>query len=227
MQELQTTTDLVAKSANEFWQAVGSFLPGLLAAILLIILGAIVAKLGEMVVVRVLELLGINKLREKKRIAKTLKETGLNIDFVGLAGRIVFWVIVIVFVIAAADVMGLTAVGDILRQLVSYVPNVLAAVIILTITIAGGRLAKGGVAGGLKQLSVDYSGLIGSFAQWAIVIFGTVLAIDQLGMDTTILTTNITIIVAGLMLAVGLAFGLGGRNHAERVLDNLVQKNRK
>lgn len=226
MNGAQQTVDLVAESAQEFWQAVGSFLPGLVAAILLIILGALVAKLGEMITVRLLELVGVNRLKNRPQVAKTLQETGLNIDIVNVSGRVVFWVVIVIFAMTAVDVMGLTAMSDVLRALIGYLPNVIAAVVILTVTIAGGRLAKGIIAAGLRQLSIDYAGLIAAVAQWAIVIFGTVLTLDQLGVNTTILTTNLTVIMAGLMLAFGLAFGLGGREHAARALDALTRESR-
>lgn len=227
MDGVRETTDLVAESANEFWQAVGGFVPGLIGAILLIILGALVAKLAEMVVIRVLELLGVNKFRNKKQVSKTLKDTGLDIDIVKLAGRIVFWVVIFVFAMTAVDVLGLDVMSEVLRALIGYLPSVLAAVVILTVTIAGARLAKAGITAALKQLSVDYAGLIGAVAQWALIVFGVVLTLDQLGLDTTILTNNITIIVAGIMLAFGLAFGLGGQKHAAQLLDSAAKHAKK
>ncbi len=224
---VRETTDLVAESAAEFWQAVGGFIPGLVGAILLIILGALVAKLLEMVAVKLLEAVGVNKFKNKKKVSKTLKDTGLDVDVVALTGRIVFWVTIIIFAMTAADVLGLDAMRDVLRALLGYLPSVLAAVIVLTVTIAGASLAKKGIESALKRLSVDYASLVGSVAQWAIIVFGTVLTLDQLGLDTTILTNNITLIVAGFMLAFGLAFGLGGQKHAAKFLDSIEKKHKK
>lgn len=224
---VRETTDLVAESATEFWQAVGGFIPGLVGAILLIILGALVAKLLEIATVKLLEVVGVNKLKSRKSVSNTLKNTGLDIDVVALAGRLVFWVTIIIFAMTAADVLGLDAMRDVLRALLTYLPSVLAAVIILTVTIAGARLVKSAIEAALKQLSIDYASLIGSVAQWAVMVFGVVLTLDQLGVDTTILTNNITIIVAGFMLAFGLAFGLGGQKHAANVLDSIENKHKK
>lgn len=227
MQGLNETTDLIANSAVEFWQAVGAFLPALLGAVLLIILGALVAKAAQMIVVKTLEVLGVNKLKKNKKVSKTLKETGLEVDVVDLSGRVAFWVVIIVFAMAAVEVLGLNAMREVIHELVRYLPNVLAAVVVLTITIAGARLLKDAVTATLKQMSVGYAAMVGTVAQWAVVVFGAVMTVDQLGFNTTIITANITVIVAGVVLALALAFGLGGRDHAARILDNLSNKTKK
>lgn len=227
MQGITTTTDLITSSANEFWSAIGNFVPALLGAIVLIVLGALVAKLAEMIIVKVLRWVGVNKLKDNEKVANTLKETGLEVDVVSVIGRTAFWVIIIIFAMAAVEVLGLSAMRDVIRELLAYLPNVLAAVVVLTVTIAGARLLRDAVTVALKQMSVDYAGIVGSVAHWAIIVFGAIMTVDQLGFDTTIITTNVTIVVAGVMLALALAFGLGGRNQAERILEDLRQKRQK
>lgn len=224
---LQQTTDLITSSANQFWQAIGDFVPALLGAIVLIILGVLVAKLVEAVLVKVLQLLKVDKLKKNQKVANTLKETGLDIDVIGLLGRVAFWVVVVIFAMAAVEVLGLSAMRDVLRELLGYLPSVLAAVVVLTVTIAGARLLRDAVTITLKQMSVDYAGIVGSVAHWAIIVFGVIMTVDQLGFDTTIITTNVTVVVAGVMLGLALAFGLGGRNQAEKLLEDLRDKYKK
>ncbi len=223
MQEVQDFTDLIVNSANEFWQAIGGFMPKLLAAILLIILGALVAKLVENLVRKGLELLGVNKFKKNKTVEKTLKNTGLEADFVAIAGRISFWVVILIFALTAAEVLGLNAMRDVIRELLAYLPNIFAAVIVLTVTIAGARLLRDAVVAALTRMSVDYARPVASFSYYVLLVFGTLMAIDQLGFDTTILTNNITIIVAGVVLALALAFGLGGRDVAGRIVERVYE----
>lgn len=226
MQGIETTTNLITSSANEFWHAIGNFVPALLGAILLIILGALIAKLGEMLTTKILRWVKVDKLKDNKNVAQTLKQTGLEVDVVAVIGRTVFWVIVIIFAMAAVDVLGLTAMRDVIRELLAYLPNVLAAAVVLTVTIAGARLLRDTVKITLGQMGVDYAPIVGTVVHWAIIVFGVIMTVDQLGFDTTIVTTNVTIIVAGIMLALALAFGLGGRNQAEKILEDLRNKNR-
>ncbi len=227
MNRVEETTNLITDSANEFWQAIGDFVPALLGAVVLIIAGALVAKLAEVVVVKVLQWMGVNKLKDNRKLADTLKSTGLEVDIVNVVGRVAFWVVIIIFAMAAVDVLGLSAMRDVIRELLAYLPNVLAAVVVLTVTIAGARLLRDAVTVALKQMSVDYARIVGAVAHWAIIVFGSIMTIDQLGFDTTIITTNVTIVVAGVMLGLALAFGLGGRNQAEQILEDLRNKNSK
>ncbi|MEX0748724.1 MAG: hypothetical protein WD467_03595 [Candidatus Saccharimonadales bacterium] len=227
MQEVQNFTDLVTDSANEFWQSIGTFMPKLLGAILLIILGALVAKLAESLTKKVLEFIGINKLKTNKTVAQTLRTTGLEADWVGLAARVVFWVVIVIFALTAADVLELNAMRDVIRELLNYLPNVLAAAIVLTVTVAGARLVRDAVAVGLARMSVDFASPIATVAFYSLVAFGSLMAVDQLGFDTTILTANITVIVAGVMLGLALAFGLGGRDTAARIIERAYTRSEK
>ncbi len=218
---MEDFTDLLTVSANEFWQAVGGFLPSLFGAVLLIILGALVAKLAEKLVRKLVGLLNIQSLQKNKAVKKTLESTDINIDVASLLGRITFWIVIVIFALAVAEVLGLDAMRDTIRDLLGYVPNVLAGIIVLTVTIAGARLVRDAIAAALSRMSVDFARPVANVSFYVIVIFGTIMALDQLGFDTTILANNITIIVAGVVFALSLAFGLGGRDTASKIVDQL------
>ncbi|CAN5638332.1 hypothetical protein BH23PAT2_BH23PAT2_09940 [soil metagenome] len=214
-------TNLISVSANEFWKAIGGFLPSLFGAILLIIIGAFVAKIVEKLIAKLFALLNVNEFKKNKTVKKTLDSTDLNFDVAGIAGRVGFWIVIIIFALAAAEVLGLDAMRDTIRDLLGYVPNVLAGIIVLTITIAGARLVRDAITAALTRMSVDFARPVANVSYYVLVIFGTLMALDQLGFDTTILTNNITVIVAGFTLALALAFGLGGRDVAGRIVEQM------
>lgn len=216
-------TDLLTLSANEFWQAVGGYLPNIVGALLLILLGALVAKIADSLVRKLVGLLNISKLQNAKAVKKTLESTDLQFDVANIIGRITFWVIIIVFALATAEVLGLDAMRDTIRDLLGYLPNVLAGIIVLTVTIAGARLVRDAVGAALQRMSVDFARPVASVSYYVIIVFGALMALDQLGFDTTILANNITIIVAGVVLALSLAFGLGGREVAGRIVEQTYQ----
>lgn len=220
MNEATNITDQFRDSANEFWTAIGGYLPKVFGALLLIVLAIIAARLAQMAIVKVLELIGVGKLTKSKSIANSLKSADINVDFVGISGRIVFWVVIIIFALTISDVLGLNAMSDVINALLAYLPNVLAAAIVLTVAVAGARLIRDVTAASLRRMGVDYAHTIGNITFYLILIFGTLMGIDQLGFDTTILTANITVIVSGIVLTLALAFGLGGRDLAARLLDN-------
>lgn len=224
MDVIQDTWDLVIDAWDSLWEAAWPFVPKLAGAAVLIVLGALVAKGLAMVTERILKGFGLNKVKRNKAVSDTLKTAGLDVDYVSAAGRTVFWVVIVVFAMAAAEVLELTALREVIGALLAYLPNVLAAAIVLTVTVAGGRIVRDLVNAALGRVQLAYSGVVGTVTQWAIVVFGTLIALNQLGLNTTILTANISIIVAGFALAFGLAFGLGGRDAAADFINDVVKR---
>lgn len=219
MNEAKNVADTFQDSVNEFWEIIGSYLPKLFGALLLIVLAAIVAKLAQAAVTKGLEMIGFNKLVKNKNVSKSLKTADIDVDFTAITGRVVFWVVIVIFALTIADVLGLNAMSEVMSNLLGYLPSVLAAAIVLTVTIAGARLVRDVITAALKRMSVDYAHAVGNITFFVLLIFGTLMAIDQLGFDTTILAANITVIVAGIVLALSLAFGIGGRDLAARLLE--------
>lgn len=221
MDEVNSLTDRFTDSVDELWDAVGGYLPELLGALVLIVVGVLVAKLAQAVVEKVLNVVGVDRLTKNTQVARSLKTAEVNVDVVSVAGRISFWVVILIFALTIADVLELSAMSDVIRDLVAYLPNVLAAVIVLVITVAGARLVRDVLAASLARMRVDFGAQVSAVAFYVLAVFGFVMAVDQLGFDTTVLTANLTVIVAGVVLALALAFGLGGRDVAGRVVESV------
>jgi small-conductance mechanosensitive channel len=231
-QGLNDVWDVILDSSAEFWDSVALYLPKLLGAAALIVLGALVAKLAANLTKKVLEFAGVDKLNKNKTVKETLEQVNLRVNFINAAASVVFWVVIIVFAMTAADVLELAAMRDIIRELLAYLPNVLAAVIVLTVTVAGARLLKDALINVLERVKFNYASTVAVFAQGIIFTFGVIFALAQLGFDTTILTANVTLIVAGAVTAVAIALGLGGKTMVANLLAshhsrNLVKKGQK
>lgn len=221
MNDVRDLGDQLTNSANEFWDAVAAYAPKIVSALILLILALVVAKLFQYLVEKGLQLLRVDKLQKSKAVAKSLHTAELNVDVVSITGRIVFWSVIAIFALTIADVLELTAMRDVLREFVGYLPNVLAAAVVLTVAVAGARIIRDVVRASLLRMRVDYANGIAMVAFYVLMVFGTVMALDQLGFDTTILTNNITVIVAGIMLAFALAFGMGGRDTAGKIVADI------
>lgn len=219
MDEVSNLTDKLSESAKEFWRTVGDYLPQVLGALVLLVLGLVAARLAQTITERVLRLVRVDKLFENKQVARTLKSAEVSFDLISIVGRLVFWIVIIIFALTIADVLELTAMRDVIREVLAYLPNVLAAVVVLTVTVAGARLVRDLVAASLSRMQVSFSNSIAAVSFYALIVFGAVMTLDQLGFDTTILTANLTVIVAGVVFALALAFGLGGRDTAKKVVD--------
>ena len=221
MNEVRSLGDHLTNSANEFWVAVGAYMPRLVSALILLILAVVVAKILQNVVQKILKLLKVDKLQNNKTVAKTLHTAEIHIDVVSITGRVVFWIVIAIFALTIADVLELAAMRDVIREFVGYLPSVIAAAIVITIAIAGARIIRDVVKASLARMQIDYASSIASVVFYVLVIFGVVMALDQLGFDTRILSANITLIVGGVMLALALAFGLGGRDTAGKIVDDV------
>lgn len=219
MNGVRNVTDQFSDSAIEFWNTVGDYLPKLFGALVLLVLALVVAKLAQAVVENVLKVARLDRLTKNKQVAKTLQSAEVSVDLVSVTGRIVFWAVIIIFALTIADVLELTAMRDVIREILSYLPNVLAAVIVLTVTVAGARLVQDVVRASLVRMQVSFARNVSAVAFYVLVVFGTLMAVDQLGFDTTVLSANLTVIVSGVVLALALAFGLGGRDTAARVIE--------
>ena len=149
---------------------------------------------------------------------------GVGANVSELIGGIVKWFLVLVFLMAATNILNLIQVTDFLNQIILYIPNVIVAVLILAIAFLVGNLVYGIVKGSTRAAGVMSATLLAAISKWAIIIFGILAALIQLGIATTLVSTMFTGFIAAISLAIGLAFGLGGREEAALILKKLREE---
>jgi len=151
-----------------------------------------------------------------------VSRAGYHLDSGAFLGTLVKWFIILVFLIAALQILNLSAVTFFLQAVVvSYLPNVIIAVLILLVTAVIAEVAQGVVAGGARAAGITAAGLAGTVARWAIWIFGITAALSQLQIAQGIIQPLFTGVVVALSLAFGLAFGLGGQEAASSFLSKV------
>ena len=207
---LQTWGDVVVASLQEVWTGVANFLPLLVGALIVFVVGWVVAVAIGKLVEQIVDSLRVDKLLIKLSVHKVWERAGWKTDSGAFVGALVRWFLIVVFLLAAVNVLGLTQVSDFLRAVVLYLPNVVVASLILVIAAviadAVEKLVRGSVS------AMGYKGsLAGVVVRWAVWVFAAVAALLQLGIATALVQTLVTGIVAVLVLAFGLAFGLGGK----------------
>jgi len=141
-------------------------------------------------------------------------------------GRVVFWFMILVFALAASDSLGLYAFSAFLQQVLAFIPSLAAGVLILLAAFAFAKLAKRLVSASVAAGRLHASKFLGSLTYWAIVVFGLMAALEQLGISLMIVQALIYGIIAAVSLAAGLAFGLGGRESARDMLDEIRERMR-
>lgn len=218
---LQALSDSFIASLESLWSSVLSFIPDLLGALVVLIIGLIIANLLGKLTKKAIKLTKVDKLTEKIGLKQEAENLGFKLNIAALLGWIVKWFFIIVTIIAVLDIINITQLSLFLEDLVLYLPQVIVAVVILTAGMIIGRLASNGAKSALSKTSVTekISNFLGSLAKWAIYIFAFMAALVQLGVSASLIQVLFTGIIFMLAIAGGLAFGLGGREHARRILD--------
>jgi len=215
-----------------FWDPVRSFLtqageifPKILLAIVILILGWLVAKVVRFVVVKALRAINFNVLTEKAGLDGFLRQGGGETDTTGILGLLVYWLIILTALLVASNSVGLAAVTELIGRIVLFVPRVIVAVVILAFGAYFARFIGVTVTAYCKNLDMPDATLLGRLAMYAIIVFVAMIAIDHLGLGDIIRETFLIILTA-VALALALAFGLGGQKRAADFLERWSRRDR-
>lgn len=208
------TTDAVANSLRD----VINFLPNLLGALVVILIGVVLAWAVKTVVVRVLKYVRIKPYTDAIGLNKVFPE---KLDLVELIGDLAKWVTVIVFLLPALEILNLTQVNSLMQQIVAYLPNVVVAVVIVIVGAIVADLVSRVVESAAQTIGAKTAAVAADVARWSIVVFVILAALLQLGIATTIIDRLVTGFVAMIAIAGGLAFGLGGQDAAKNGIERL------
>lgn len=192
------------------------FLPKLVVAVLLLLVGWVLARYVSRWLGRL-----VDYLENSKQVKATLKSIGVReLDIDGIVTIFARWTILLIFFSAAVDVLGLAVLTETFDALVGFVPNILAAVVVAALSFFAANVLHDIVEVSAKRSRVKAYNFLANATKVVVLVFGLPLAAAQLGLDLTIITNNVTVVVGGIMLAFGLAFGLGGKEVAGKVLND-------
>jgi small-conductance mechanosensitive channel len=207
---------------GSMWAYTVAYLPQLLGAIVILIVGWIVAKLLESATETVLEKTRFDMAVDRGGVRAAIARTGSNLDPSSLVARLVFWIVFLVAILMAANALGLTAVANMFERLVAYIPNVIVAVLIIVMGMVIGEFVKDLILASVGSLSGVNP--VAHVAKVAIMTLAIFMALDQLGIARNIVVTAFTLILGAVALAAGLAFGLGNRELAGEYMRRWVER---
>lgn len=210
------------QSFQSFWGGLIAWLPAVLLALIIFIIGIIIAVWVGKAVKHVINATGVDSLLDKTALKETVNRAGFHFSIGGLIGWLVKWLIILGFLMGALNVLGLTTVNLFLQQIVIvFLPRLIVAVLILAVGSVLADVVGKLVSGSAKMANVSTANFVGSVAKWAIWITTILFALNQLGIASDLIQTLWTGLVFALALAFGLAFGLGGKDNASRALDKV------
>lgn len=221
MNYFATWEDILTASLQNLWGQFITILPNIVGAIIILFLGLVVASLLGRVAFRLVRLSRIDTYTDDLPISVRLRQTGIRLSPSVIISKLVKWFFILVTFIAIANILGWTQINEFLYAIAFYIPNVLIAVLILVVGIYAARLVKGAILTVLAatQLTAQQTGFLGTAAQAAIIIFSVMASLVQLRIAPSLIQILFAGIVFALAIAFGLAFGLGGREKAARVLE--------
>ena len=226
METVENWGDAVMVSATEALQNFLGFIPALIGAILILVLGWIVAGLLAGLVERGLKMIGFERAAQSTGISGFIQRSGSSWTASAIVAEIVKWFIRLVAIQAAASVLGLEQISAIINAILLWLPNLVVAIAILVIGALIARFVSGLVRGSTSQMGFTNPELLGSVAYYAILVFAVIAAVDQLGIAETVVNTLFIGLVAMVVLAAGLAFGLGGQQTAAQITAGWYERGR-
>ena len=215
----QTLVDSFADVISDLINA----LPAIIGAILILLVGWIVALIVGRIVRTVLDRAGADRAFEAHG-REVYGDATRRMQPSALGGTIVKWLVFLVFVIAAANFLGWPQVSGLLNSFIAWLPNLIVAIIILIAAPIVGRLVRGAVESGSAQAGLTSGRMLGRVAEIAVIAFGVVVAINQVGIASDLVNILFIGVVVALALAFGLAFGLGGREVAAQVTQGWYER---
>ena len=206
---------------------IADFLPKLIGVLIILIIGWVVAKLIQSAVVKVLKLVKLDVASEKSGLAAMLGKGEIKYTFSEMLGVLVYWLIMLIVLMASVNAIGLTVAADLLNKIIAYLPNVIASVFILVLGIFFAGLMDSIVRTAASNVGIGQSRILGQVVKVIVLIFTIAIVLEQLNIGATIITWTVNIVLAAFGLALAISFGLGCKDLAGKYVADLIQKMKK
>lgn len=221
---MQDWSLITTQALQGAWEEILLFLPNLIAAIIIFILGWFIAIWIGKLVAGILNKLKFDRIFEKTGWKEALSNADVKVEPSSFIGAVCKWILVIVFLMIVTDIMGWVAFAGLLAKIIAWMPNLLVAIIILVVAIIIADIVEKLVKVSVKKMGVSSVNFLGSIVKWSIYIFAGLAVLLQLGITPKIVEVLIMGLVGTVTLALGLSFGLGGRDAAARAIEDVRKK---
>ena len=206
--------------ARAMLMQVVAFLPRLLGAALIILVGWLLAKAARFAVGRALRAVNFHVLTQRAGLDNFLRQGGATVDTTAVVAWLVYWLVLLASVMVAANSMGFVYMSELLLRVLRFVPNLFVALVILAFGSYFARFVGDTTSGYLRSMKMPEASLLGRVAQYAVMLFVILVALDQINIGGNVVLYTFLLLLGGIVLALALAFGLGGREWAAARLEH-------
>ncbi len=212
---------ITVESLQKLWQGFINFLPELIGALVVFVVGWFIAVWLGKLVSEILKRIRVDYLFEKTQWDEALEKADFKMKISDFIGGIVKWILIVVFLLAAVEILELSAFAGFLRAIVAWLPNLVVAVAIFVVAVIAADFADKLVKAVVGKMGVGYAKFSGAIVKWAIWIFAILAILSQLGVASDIVQILVSGFVALIVLSASIAFGLGGKDAARDILEGL------
>jgi flagellar biosynthesis protein FliQ len=217
--------DVMLEPVRIFLHQVADLLPRLGLALVILIIGYFVARAVKFVIVKALRAGNFHVLSDRAGIDGFLRDGGVGADTTDIIGTLCYWIVILAALIIGFNGLGLNYITDLLVKVLLFVPKVIVAVVILAFGSYFARFLGNALCAYAKKLQLQDAELLGKLAQYAIATFVVLIALDQMEIGGDIVRQTFLIVLAGVVLALALAFGIGGKDWAAELLERWWPRN--
>jgi len=219
--------EVMLEPVRVFMRQMGDFLPRLAIALVVVIVGYFIAKAVKYAIIRGLRAVNFNVMTERAGIDGFLRAGGIRADGTEILALVFYWVVILVALVIGFNSLGLGYITDLLSRVLLFVPKVMVAMLILAFGAYFAGFIGHAVTAYCKKVHLQDAELLGRICQYAILAFVVLIALDQVNIGGEIVRQTFLIILAGVVLALALAFGLGGKEWAAEMLERWWPRRRK
>jgi hypothetical protein len=217
----------IVEPTKEMLTRIANFIPTLIGALVILIVGWIIAKIIKWLVNRMLVIIRFDVIVEKAGVPSILSKGDIKFTARQMISGLAYWLVMIMVLVMVVNALGLTVASQLLEGLFAYIPKVIAAIFVLVLGMFLGSIVSGIIRTTASNANLPKPQMLGNISQGAIVIFAVSIASVQLGIAPTLVTSTLNILLGGIIFALALAFGLGGKDIAAKYLEDLRKRHSK
>lgn len=195
-----------------------SFIPKLIGFLVILLIGWLIATAVAKALTLVLRKVGFDRISDRIGLTRLESQMNIQMDAAGLLGKLVYWFVFLIFLVPAVNALGLTTVSELIGRIVGYLPNVFVAILVLFLGTLAATFVADLIRGAAASTRIGNANVFAAIARYAILGFAALVALEQLQIAPALIQILFTAIVGSAAIALGLAFGLGGRESAQRLL---------
>ncbi|KPK78547.1 MAG: hypothetical protein AMS25_14790 [Gemmatimonas sp. SM23_52] len=204
--------DIIVDSVAAFMRGIGNFLPNILAAIVILIVGWIIAKLLKAAVARGLKLVKFSTLTQRAGIDEFLAKGDVKQSAADVIAVLVYWLVMLIVLVTAVNALGLEVASQLLNQILLYIPNIIVAVVVVVVGLYAANFVAALVRTAAANAGITEAGLVAALSRYALIIFTFAIALNQLRIGREIVANGFLVLLGAAALGAALAFGLGARD---------------